>query len=100
MANFVQLKDVEDWVNEYPERGVADLRHALAIRSFQGSNDLMARSWLELHDRKEREDAEREMRAHSKRAADAAWWSARTAFIALIASVASLLISAWPHIKF
>lgn len=98
MANFVKLSDVTDWVNEYPEEGVAHLRHALAIGTFQNVNALMARSWLEKHDREEREEAEKEMRKYAKRSADAAWWSARTAFIALVASVASLLVSAWPYI--
>ncbi len=99
MANFVQLSDVTDWVNEYPDEGVAHLRHALAIGSFQGANALMARSWMEKHDREERDAAEKEMRAYAKTSASAAWWSAATAFVAMVAAIASVVVAWLAYVK-
>lgn len=42
MANFVKLSDVTDWVNEYPDEGVSQLRHALSIGTFGDVNASMA----------------------------------------------------------
>ncbi|WP_339091170.1 hypothetical protein [Variovorax paradoxus] len=97
MADFSTKDSVQAWVNER-EDGISALRWNVDIGTIQGANALVARAWLADFDTRERERIDSEMRAVAKSAADAAWWSARVAFIALLASVASLLVSAWPYI--
>jgi hypothetical protein len=95
---FTTKQHVTDWVAEHPD-GVTQLRWGIAIGTFQGVNDLMARAWLTEHDLAEQAKHEEVMREASRKAADAAVWSARSATLAGVIATAALFVSAWPYIR-
>jgi hypothetical protein len=95
---FTIKQHVTDWVDEHPD-GITQLRWAIAIGTFQGVNDTMARAWIAEHDLAEHARHEAEMRVAATRAAEAAIWSARSAATGGLIAVAALLLSAWPYIR-
>lgn len=67
---FTIKQHVTDWVEEHPD-GVTQLRFALAIGTFQGTNATMAQAWIAEHDLIEMSQHVAELRKTAKTAADA-----------------------------
>ena len=96
MADLGTRDGVQAWINEH---GVDELRWQIEVGLIQHTGAKVGTAWLAEHDRKERERIEAEMREVAKQAVAASVWSARSAFLALLVAVASLIVSAWPAIK-